>query len=206
MSIETIAPDINSYKEPEENDSTSLDDELAEIAETPHERRLRLHHELVALIPELHELQTRHDTLVAGIIAMAAELPPNPPVKSASTKMLRRKRIIAQRENRELQSTRNTLRQELSELARTIHEKRKTQQKLIAETALTNTTITRPRPPENHEEYERNRQWKQQRDAIEHPISIHVHYAGKDHLDLTTPSSDGEPHGATSRYAKTAVI
>lgn len=201
MSIETIATHINSYEEPEANSLELTSEQTAKIEETPHERRLRLHRELAAIIPELHDLQTRHDTLTGGLLQIARKFRPAPLPRKARTKMTERKRMALQSEHRKLQSelrhAHATLRQEQTELARNIHEKREKQGHLIAEAALTNTTITRPRPPESHEEYEANPHWKQQRDDIEHPLSIHLHYGGEDPRELTTPS-----HDPTDRYLK----
>lgn len=199
MSIETITSHINSYEEPELQSIDSVENEPNEAIETPHERRLRLHHELAALIPELHELQARHYTLSMGILEMASKPAPSP--KKGRTKMTERKRMALQRAHRELHHTRRTLMQEQAEIAKTIHEKRAEQGRLIAETALTNTTITRPR----HVEEDTNPKWKEQRNDIEHPINIHVHYGGEDPRDAATLTPDDGTYSESRRYLKNAA-
>lgn len=206
MSIETIATHINFYEEPETNRPRLIEDEPAEIEETPIERRLRLHHELAAVTVNLHELQTRHQTLTLGLIDAANEQAhtPLPSAKRARSKMTERKRMALQSRHRELQTIRETLPQEQAELAKEIHDKRRRQGQLITDMAIANTQIWRP-PHDDGDFGQTGRTNKQVRADLESPIVEAAYNGGEDPRDLTTPSHDGEPHGPTYRYLQNAA-
>lgn len=102
MSIETVAAYSNTFENYEES---------------VEERRLRLHAELASITKLLHELETRHNKITLGLIALA---------QTNDT------------------HTRENITDEHTELARDIAKLRQEQGALITETAYSNTQIWRP--------------------------------------------------------------
>lgn len=183
MSIETIAPQINFYDgEPQEN--TTKQQEQPE--ETLFERRIRLHKEAAVIPPALHELETRHQTLTLGLIALASQ------IKIAS--------------NEASTHTSSVLREERGELAMSINKLRKEQRRLIDEIARCNNTIERPRPPQ--EGYDDN-SWREPRRQIEEPYTHIIHNGGENPHDISTLSpehNDEESLANGHRYLQNATL